>query len=181
MKQTYTGRLFARLFKLIIALALLFSILTSATTAIAETAISKHPDSANRRGLTTDEKHCLATAIYFEARGEPERGQAAVAQVVLNRVKTEYYPDTICGVVYQNKHKRNACQFSFACDGHPDIARNKQAWKKAQKIAGEIINGRNLVHEVRSATHYHANHIKPYWAFRLKRLLSVGNHIFYRG
>ncbi len=73
-----------------------------------------------RASDSASELKCLATAIYFEARGEPEEGQLAVAQVVLNRVKNPAYPNTICGVVYQNKTKRNRCQFSFACDGRSD-------------------------------------------------------------
>ena len=77
---------------------------------------------------SASEVKCLATAIYFEARGEPERGQIAVAQVVLNRLKNPAYPNTICAVVYQNKNKRNACQFSFACDGIPDRITNRTAW-----------------------------------------------------
>ena len=71
---------------------------------------------------------CLANAIYFEARNEPVRGQIAVAQVVLNRVFSPYYPGDVCGVVYQNAHRRLACQFTFACDGIPDIVREKGPW-----------------------------------------------------
>src|SRR5262249_58140344 len=71
----------------------------------------------------TKSEKCLAEAIYFEARGEAVRGQMAVAQVVLNRVFSEKYPNTVCGVVYQNAHRRLHCQFTFACDGIPDIVR----------------------------------------------------------
>ena len=64
---------------------------------------------------------CLANAVYFESRGESVRGQIAVAQVVMNRVFSPFYPNDVCGVVYQNAHRHNACQFTFACDGIPDI------------------------------------------------------------
>ena len=92
---------------------------------------------------------CLATAIYFEARSEPESGQIAVAQVVLNRVKNPAYPNTVCGVVYQNKDKRNRCQFSFACDGIRDRISEQRAWSSAQALARRILNDdRTLVHGV---------------------------------
>ena len=87
---------------------------------------------------------CLASAIYFEARNEPVRGQIAVAQVVLNRVFSPYYPGDVCGVVYQNAHRRLACQFTFACDGIPDIVREKGPWSRAQKIAKQALDSQNL-------------------------------------
>nr|WP_223477120.1 cell wall hydrolase [Oricola indica] len=124
---------------------------------------------------------CLATAIYFEARGEPERGQKAVAQVILNRVASKAYPKTICGVVYQNAKRRNACQFSFACDGRPDIAKEKKAWSRAKSIASDIVKGRGTPGATLSATHYHADYVSPRWARKMKRLSKIGNHIFYRG
>jgi spore germination cell wall hydrolase CwlJ-like protein len=127
------------------------------------------------------ERHCLATAIYFEARGEPRLGQIAVAQVVLNRVRSPHYPDSICGVVYQNKKRRNACQFSFACDGIADAVKEKRAWARAQKIAEEITSGRLLLAEIAGATNYHANYVSPYWAPSMRRLAKIGRHIFYRG
>jgi spore germination cell wall hydrolase CwlJ-like protein len=129
------------------------------------------------------EMECLARAIYFEARGEPEKGQEAVALVVLNRVKNEHYPDTVCGVVYQNDHMRNKCQFSFACDGKPDTIKEKDAYKKAERIAREVLacgegdcDKPNLLEQ---STHYHASSVKPRWAKKLKRTGQVGSHIFY--
>ena len=76
--------------------------------------------------FSAKEQKCLANAIYFEARGETLRGQAAVAQVVLNRVRNPAYPETICGVVYQNQNLKNRCQFSFACDGKKDRHRQPE-------------------------------------------------------
>lgn len=130
--------------------------------------------------VSSKEKKCLATAIYFEARGEAEQGQKGVAQVILNRVEDDAYPDTICGVVFQNENRRNACQFSFACDGRPDEASEPKAWRKAQHVAEEVLGGENLVQSIRTATHYHATYVHPYWAPKMKRLSKIGRHVFYR-
>ena len=124
---------------------------------------------------------CLAMAVYFEARGEPERGQAAVAQVILNRVDSDAYPDTVCDVVYQNQHRRNACQFSFACDGLAETIREKKAWSKAKEIADDVANGREFLAAIGTATHYHARSVNPSWAKRLRRVGLIGRHVFYRG
>lgn len=123
---------------------------------------------------------CLATAIYFEARGESYRGQAAVAQVVMNRVNHRLYPNTVCGVVFQNQSRRNACQFSFACDGIPERINEKKAWAQAEEISKKITNGSIYLTEVANATHYHATYVYPRWAPRLKRMTKIGLHIFYR-
>lgn len=124
--------------------------------------------------------NCLATAIYFEARGESDRGQAAVAQVVMNRVKSSLYPQTICGVVYQNHTQHNACQFSFACDGIPDRINEPKAWTKAKKIAGQVLDGEIYLTDVANATHYHATYVYPKWAKHMQRLTKIGLHVFYR-
>ncbi len=126
------------------------------------------------------EQRCLAEAIYFEARGEPEEGQAAVAQVVLNRASSGLYPTTICGVVYQNRHHHNACQFSFACDGHALRINEPDAWRDATRIARSVLQGKTYVSDVGGSTHYHANYVKPHWARALKRMDKIGSHIFYK-
>lgn len=123
---------------------------------------------------------CLAEAVYFEARGESYRGQVAVAQVVLNRVKSDIYPSTICGVVYQNQSWRNACQFSFACDGIPERVTEPEAWKTAKEVATKVLRGDLYLTEVANATHYHANYVRPVWAGRMKKMTTIGLHIFYR-
>jgi spore germination cell wall hydrolase CwlJ-like protein len=130
---------------------------------------------------TESELKCLATAIYFEARGEPEEGQLAVAQVVLNRVKNPTYPNTICGVVYQNKTKRNRCQFSFACDGRADRITDKGAWERAEVLAKKSVDEQatTFITEVGSATHYHATYVRPRWAGRMTQTDKIGRHIFY--
>ena len=94
------------------------------------------------------EKKCLAEAIYFEARSEPEEGQAAVAQVVLNRVSSGLYPSTICGVVYQNRHHYHACQFSFACEGRSLRITEPDAWSTAVRIADEVTEGKTYLADV---------------------------------
>ena len=126
------------------------------------------------------ERRCLAEAIYFEARGESEEGQAAVAQVVLNRVSSGLYPTTICGVVYQNRHRLNACQFSFACDGKPLRVSESLSWRTAVRIAAEVTNGKTYVSDVGASTHYHANYVRPRWASRLEKMDVIGHHIFYK-
>jgi spore germination cell wall hydrolase CwlJ-like protein len=126
------------------------------------------------------QQKCLAEGIYFEARGESELGQAAVAQVILNRVRNPAYPDTICDVVYQNKNKRGACQFSFACDGIADRVRSRKAWRTAQRIAGDVTDGRIWIEEVGDSTHYHANYVHPRWGRSMIQADTIGAHIFYR-
>ena len=123
---------------------------------------------------------CLATAIYFEARGESYRGQVAVAQVVLNRVKDYRYPDTICAVVFQNQHRRNACQFSFACDGIPEVVNDRKSWAQAEEIAKKVTQGQLYLTEVGDATHYHATYVRPAWAPRMNKVTQIGLHVFYK-
>ena len=130
--------------------------------------------------FTEKEQTCLANGIYFEARGESEKGQAAVGQVILNRVRNPAYPKTICGVVYQNQEWKNRCQFSFACDGIKDVIWNKRAYGTAKRIAGEVTRGETWLPEVGSATHYHATYVHPRWAQTMKKVDKIGLHIFYR-
>jgi hypothetical protein len=124
--------------------------------------------------------NCLAQAIYFEARGESYRGQVAVGQVVMNRLAHPLYPKTICAVVFQDAGHRDACQFSFACDGIPEVVNEPSAWKRAQDIAGKVASGELYLPEVGNATHYHATYVYPDWAPRLKRVTKIGMHIFYK-
>lgn len=126
------------------------------------------------------EQKCLAEGIYFEARGENVKGQAAVAQVILNRVRNPAYPSTICGVVYQNRSWRNRCQFSFACDGTRPRVRSQQHYRVAEEVAMAVTAGKIFLPEVGSATHYHATYVKPRWARTMERMKKIGLHIFYR-
>ncbi|WP_245586559.1 cell wall hydrolase [Pleomorphomonas oryzae] len=126
------------------------------------------------------EQKCLAEAIYFEARSEPRKGQIAVAQVVLNRVKNPAYPDSICKVVYQNREKYNECQFSFACDGRRHIVFDKASWRVAKQVAGEVTSGAAWLDEIGTATHYHAIYVRPNWASVFTKKARIGMHVFYQ-
>ncbi len=126
------------------------------------------------------QQRCLAIGIYFEARGESTQGQAAVAQVILNRVKNPAYPNSICGVVYQNKSWKNRCQFSFACDGVRDRIRSKKHWSRAVAVASKVTSGKSWNKAVGSSTHYHATYVRPRWAKAMKKMKKIGRHIFYR-
>ena len=130
--------------------------------------------------FTDREQQCLAAGIYFEARGEPVKGQAAVAQVILNRVRNPQYPNTICGVVYQNENWRNRCQFSFACDGIRDRIASPSHWQTAKDVGMAVTAGRIWLEGVGSSTHYHATYVNPRWAHTMKRMKKIGRHIFYR-
>jgi len=124
------------------------------------------------------ELDCLTQAVYFEARGETPRGQAAVAQVVLNRVKHPAFPKTVCAVVFQGAAGRG-CQFSFACDGSMRRGRETGAWDRARKIASRALSGVVLA-DVGSATHFHTTGVSPGWGPRMLRVSQVGLHVFYR-
>ena len=139
---------------------------------------------AERLGLTgaayAKAEKCLANAVYFEARGEPVRGQIAVAQVVMNRVFSPFYPNDVCGVVYQNSARRNACQFTFTCDGIPDVVTEPDAWARAKHIARDMLDGKLWMPEVAKATHYHAYWVHPDWVNEMNKIYKLGTHIFYR-
>ncbi|MGF0537099.1 cell wall hydrolase [Agrobacterium sp. ES01] len=130
--------------------------------------------------FSAKEQQCLASGVYFEARGESVKGQAAVAQVILNRVRNPSYPDTICGVVYQNQDWRNRCQFSFACDRIKDRINSQSHWKVARDVAMAVTAGKIWLDEVGSATHYHAVYVRPAWARTMKKVGRIGLHVFYR-
>jgi Cell Wall Hydrolase len=123
---------------------------------------------------------CLANAIYFEARSEPVRGQIAVAQVVLNRAFSSFYPEDVCGVVYQNANRHLSCQFTFACDGIPDVVTEPAEWERAKRIAHETLDGKLWLKEVGKSTHYHASYVYPYWVRSMRKLTRIGLHTFYR-
>jgi len=125
-------------------------------------------------------ENCLSKAIYFEARNEPIRGQMAVAQVVLNRVFSPYYPNDICAVVYQNAHRHLSCQFTFACDGKPETIRERGAWARAQRIARQALEAKVWLPDVGKSTHYHAAYVRPYWIREMNKMVRHGLHTFYR-
>lgn len=125
------------------------------------------------------EWRCLAEALYFEARGEPLRGQIAVAEVILNRTDSGRYPRTVCGVIAQGEGRRDACQFSYRCDGRSDAIRDRRAWADVGRVARAMIDGgpRALTG---GAMFYHARHVEPRWARAFTRTAAIGAHLFYR-
>lgn len=125
------------------------------------------------------EENCLARAIYFEARSEPDLGQLAVAKVILNRVKSPDFPKTICGVVYQGSENRNSCQFSFACDGVTSAIKQPEAWAHAKMIADRALANDPSVAMLGGAVNYHADYVNPRWSKSMRRLIRIGHHIFY--
>jgi spore germination cell wall hydrolase CwlJ-like protein len=123
---------------------------------------------------------CLTQAVYYESRGESPRGQAAVAQVVLNRVRHPSFPKTICAVVFQGAGLGKAdCQFSFVCDGSMRQPLDAGAWDKAQHVAARALSGA-VVAEIGSATHFHATRLGPQWGDGLIKVATVGLHVFYK-
>lgn len=131
-------------------------------------------DADRRRAL-----RCLTQGIYYEAALEPAKGQAAVAQVILNRVRDPNYANSICGVVFEGAERTTGCQFSFTCDGGLGRAPVAWAWDRARKAAEQALAGHVAV-EVGTATHYHADYVHPWWAPTLNKLTQIGAHIFYR-
>jgi hypothetical protein len=124
-------------------------------------------------------QQCLTQAVYYEAANEPLKGQQAVAQVVLNRVRHPAYPKSVCGVVYQGAADATGCQFTFTCDGALHRRTEPALWARAEKVARRALAG-YVDREVGSATHYHAVYVAPYWAPSLAKMTQVGQHIFYR-
>lgn len=127
---------------------------------------------------STNAQRCLTQAIYYEAATESDAGKAAVAQVILNRMKHPAYPNTVCGVIYQGS-ARPGCQFSFACDGSMRRAPVPALWRRSGEIARAALAG-HVETSVGMATHYHANYVLPRWAPKLTKIEQIGAHIFYR-
>jgi spore germination cell wall hydrolase CwlJ-like protein len=130
------------------------------------------------------EKLCLSKAIYHEARGESDNGQWAVANVIINRAMSKRFPSTMCGVIYQNADQgRNRCQFSFACDGQPDMTSERKAWLKANTIAAaaysEFQHGQRPGVIPGSALFYHTRSVSPDWSSTYQRVAQIGAHVFY--
>jgi len=124
---------------------------------------------------------CLAQAVYFEARSQPLIEQVAVAQVVLNRVYSDRYPDKVCDVVYENHfpNKLHKCQFSFMCDGMAENIEDADAWLVANQVASMVLQP-SFPDLIEKATNYHADYVRPVWANKITKVAQVGRHIFYR-
>lgn len=176
---------------------IVMSMVLVGVTAKAETLVMLTDDDVSiKQSLTFNEEqfpevHCMALNIYYETRGSNLADQYAVADVVLNRVEDTRYPNSICEVVYQGEKyasgqmKRNRCQFSWYCDGKSDVPRDREAWKRAQSIAWDIVQWDNYRGITEGATHYHAHYVNPRWnksrkGFSITRLGRIGVHIYYR-
>lgn len=122
---------------------------------------------------------CLTEALYFEARGETAQGLFAVAEVIMNRVDNPGYPSTLCGVIHQGTGRQYACQFTYTCDGKPEVISEPNSWTRVGKVARILIDGadRNLT---KGATHYHTTAVNPRWARVFPRTARYGVHLFYR-
>lgn len=122
---------------------------------------------------------CLTEALYFEARGESVRGMFAVGEVILNRVDSSRFPNTICGVIHQGTGRRYQCQFTFTCDGNPETIHEAAAYRMVGKVARLLIDGapRDLTG---GATYYHTRSVSPRWARVFPRTVTIGSHHFYR-
>jgi spore germination cell wall hydrolase CwlJ-like protein len=122
---------------------------------------------------------CLAEALYFEARGETVRGMFAVGEVILNRVDSNNYPDTLCNVINQGTGRKYGCQFTYTCDGKAEVIAEPRSWERVGKVARILVDGvpRALTG---GATHYHTKAVNPSWAQRYPRTATIGSHHFYR-
>jgi len=158
----------------------------SAVPVHAEAALSKTEATYGRADLAAmspvqgdAQWRCFAEALYFEARGETTEGLFAVGEVILNRVDSASYPDTLCSVINQGTGRKYACQFTYTCDGLPEVIHEPRAWERVGKVAHILMEGapRNLTN---GATHYHTTAVNPSWARRFPRTAQYGVHVFYR-
>jgi spore germination cell wall hydrolase CwlJ-like protein len=152
----------------------------SAGTAIVRSAgyVAPRLDLTTPATMPRDALTCLTQAIYYEARSENEEGQAAVAEVVMNRAASGRYPADICEVVYQRNTR--TCQFTFTCDGSIGRSRvNPASWARAERIARGVYSGEAKAILPGRSVNYHANYVRPSWSRRLERVQRIGAHIFY--
>jgi spore germination cell wall hydrolase CwlJ-like protein len=143
------------------------------------------PSGAVASDFEYEEIYCLAQNVYFEARGESLAGQYAVSDVVLNRVQSTHYPNTVCEVVkdaktWKGKIIRNKCQFSWYCDGKSDEPTNTDSWHRAVDVAIGIYQNDKYRGLTEGSTHYHTQYVNPSWNKSMDLVGSIGDHIFYR-
>lgn len=168
----------------------LFSTMINATVAVSLIAIPVYTQAQAQTqeeiAQVQEQAHCLAQNIYFEARGSTFADRVAVADVVLNRVNDNRYPNTICDVVYQGMKDesgnmiRHKCQFSWYCDGRSDVAQDEDLWQESMLIAWNMIRHDRYRGISEGATHYHATYVNPQWARDLQQVGRIGAHVFYR-
>ncbi len=156
----------------------------SATKTSAPVASAIPPQAPTARGidpesLIDEDLQCLALNIYHEARSEPLTGQLAVAQVTLNRVASEAFPESVCEVVKQGGQKRNRCQFSWWCDGKSDHPTEEKAWRKSLDLGRRVL-AEQSPDPTKGALYYHATYVSPTWSRSFQRTAQIGSHLFYR-
>ena len=134
---------------------------------------------AETKAKVSEELHCLSLNVYFEARGELDEGKIAVAHVVMNRVQSARFPDTVCGVVQQGgEDTLHRCQFSWWCDGRSDRPSDQVAWAHSKAIAQQVYWALSD-DPTGGALWYHARYVKPSWGKRFVRSAAIGEHVFY--
>jgi spore germination cell wall hydrolase CwlJ-like protein len=163
----------ATLFASADARAMMLEAVLRGPTAPSETVAPTEPQ------IDARQQACLSQAIYYEARGETQQGQTAVAEVILNRVRSRAYPNSICGVVYQGSHRSTGCQFTFTCDGSLNRRARGRAWDRSQRIATAVMLGYSRP-MTQNATHYHTTAVNPVWSSGLVETTQIGVHKFYR-
>ncbi|TMM50793.1 cell wall hydrolase [Sulfitobacter sabulilitoris] len=150
-----------------------------ATAAATPVAFSKAWIDAQPAARGGDQFRCLAEALYFEARGETVKGQFAVAEVIMNRVKSTRFPGSLCGVINQGTGRKYQCQFTYTCDGNSEVIHERGAFERVAKVARTAIDG--LAPKLTDgATHYHTTAVKPNWSKVYTRTAAIGVHLFYR-
>ena len=134
---------------------------------------------AQPKATGDDEFACLAEALYFEARGETVKGQFAVAEVIRNRVNAGQFPGSYCGVINQGTGRRYQCQFTYTCDGHEEVIREKAAYEPVAKVARLVLDGAETG-LTEGATYYHTTAVRPRWSSHFTKTARIGVHLFYR-
>ena len=137
------------------------------------------PEILNWSDARMNAHQCLAEAVYYEARSETKAGQKAVAEVVLNRVKSKHYPNSVCGVVYQGAERSTGCQFTFTCDGSTAKEPKGPLWDRSEDVATLALTGA-MTPLTGKATHYHTTQVNPHWASNMRPTRLIGSHQFYR-
>ena len=172
-------------------------IVASVLIIIGLTALSESNEESNKSVelvipmVDTKQEYCLAQNIFFEAGNQSLEGMAAVADVTLNRVENDSYPNDICSVVKEGlKHpdgamKRHMCQFSWYCDGKSDnvpAPTTSQSWRQALSVSNAILNNNKYRGITEGSTHYHAVYVSPDWIYDrgMSRVTQIGSHIFYK-
>ena len=151
----------------------------AAEAAIGPVQFSKSWIDSQPKATGSEQWRCLAEALYFEARGETVKGQFAVAEVIRNRVKSDRYPASFCGVIRQGTGRKYQCQFTYTCDGNKEVIREPQAYARVAKVARAVMDGR-AAELTNGATHYHTTAVRPRWSKVFERTAHIGKHYFYR-